>query len=83
MTVKVGINGFGRIGRNFYRALLASGADVEVVGVNDLRRAAKTQGMLRTVMLTLWANARGSACVAQLSAERPRADDAKDAEWRV
>ncbi|WOP17676.1 type I glyceraldehyde-3-phosphate dehydrogenase [Raineyella sp. LH-20] len=36
MTVKVGINGFGRIGRNFYRALVASGADVEVVGVNDL-----------------------------------------------
>ena len=36
MTVKVGINGFGRIGRNFFRALLASGADVEVVGVNDL-----------------------------------------------
>ena len=36
MTVRVGINGFGRIGRNFYRALLASGADVEVVGVNDL-----------------------------------------------
>ena len=36
MTVRVGINGFGRIGRNYYRALLASGADVEVVGVNDL-----------------------------------------------
>ncbi len=36
MTVKVGINGFGRIGRNFYRALIASGADIEVVGVNDL-----------------------------------------------
>ncbi len=36
MTVRVGINGFGRIGRNFYRAILASGADVEVVGVNDL-----------------------------------------------
>ena len=36
MTVKVGINGFGRIGRNFYRALIASGADVEVVAVNDL-----------------------------------------------
>ena len=36
MTVKVGINGFGRIGRNFYRAVIASGADVEVVGVNDL-----------------------------------------------
>jgi glyceraldehyde 3-phosphate dehydrogenase len=32
----VGINGFGRIGRNFYRAIAASGADIEVVGVNDL-----------------------------------------------
>jgi glyceraldehyde 3-phosphate dehydrogenase len=32
----VGINGFGRIGRNFFRALQASGADVEVVAVNDL-----------------------------------------------
>ncbi len=36
MTIKVGINGFGRIGRNFFRALLASGADVQVVGINDL-----------------------------------------------
>ncbi|WP_313556629.1 type I glyceraldehyde-3-phosphate dehydrogenase [Miniimonas arenae] len=36
MTIRVGINGFGRIGRNFYRAILASGADIEVVGVNDL-----------------------------------------------
>jgi glyceraldehyde 3-phosphate dehydrogenase len=32
----VGINGFGRIGRNFFRAVQASGADVEVVAVNDL-----------------------------------------------
>ena len=38
MTIRVGINGFGRIGRNFYRALAASGAgsEVEIVGVNDL-----------------------------------------------
>ncbi len=36
MTVRVGINGFGRIGRNFFRAALASGADIQVVGVNDL-----------------------------------------------
>ena len=36
MTVRVGINGFGRIGRNFYRAIVDSGADVEVVAVNDL-----------------------------------------------
>ncbi|MFC6021095.1 type I glyceraldehyde-3-phosphate dehydrogenase [Plantactinospora solaniradicis] len=36
MTIRVGINGFGRIGRNFFRAVLASDADVEVVGANDL-----------------------------------------------
>ncbi len=40
MTVRVGINGFGRIGRNFFRAVraqnLAGGADIEIVGVNDL-----------------------------------------------
>ncbi|MGO1173446.1 MAG: type I glyceraldehyde-3-phosphate dehydrogenase [Actinomycetaceae bacterium] len=36
MTIKVGINGFGRIGRNFTRALLRSGADIEIVGINDL-----------------------------------------------
>ncbi|NLE96711.1 MAG: type I glyceraldehyde-3-phosphate dehydrogenase [Propionibacterium sp.] len=36
MTVKVAINGFGRIGRNYYRALKASGADLDVVAVNDL-----------------------------------------------
>src|SRR3989441_3692718 len=36
MTVKVGINGFGRIGRNFLRAARKAGADVEVVAVNDI-----------------------------------------------
>jgi glyceraldehyde 3-phosphate dehydrogenase len=36
MTVRVGINGFGRIGRNFLRAARKSGADVEIVAVNDL-----------------------------------------------
>ncbi|MFT2816282.1 type I glyceraldehyde-3-phosphate dehydrogenase [Leifsonia sp. A12D58] len=36
MTVKIGINGFGRIGRNFFRAALAKGADIEIVAVNDL-----------------------------------------------
>ncbi|MDT5348967.1 MAG: hypothetical protein QOH91_2254 [Mycobacterium sp.] len=40
MTVRVGINGFGRIGRNFYRALLAQReqgtADIEVIAVNDI-----------------------------------------------
>ena len=36
MTVKVGINGFGRIGRNYFRAVLAQGADIDIVAVNDL-----------------------------------------------
>src|SRR4051794_14169854 len=36
MTVRVGINGFGRIGRNFFRAILDTGADIEIVAVNDL-----------------------------------------------
>ena len=36
MTIRVGINGFGRIGRNFFRAVRASGADIEIVAVNDL-----------------------------------------------
>ena len=39
MTVRVGINGFGRIGRNFVRAVLDQGADVDVVAVNDLTSA--------------------------------------------
>lgn len=34
--MKVGINGFGRIGRNFFRAIEVSGADIQIVGINDL-----------------------------------------------
>ncbi len=36
MSVKIGINGFGRIGRNYFRAALAQGADLDIVAVNDL-----------------------------------------------
>jgi len=36
LTVKIGINGFGRIGRNFFRAALAKGSELEIVAVNDL-----------------------------------------------
>jgi glyceraldehyde 3-phosphate dehydrogenase len=36
VTVKIGINGFGRIGRNFLRAALSQGADIDIVAVNDL-----------------------------------------------
>ncbi|MBE7324368.1 type I glyceraldehyde-3-phosphate dehydrogenase [Nocardioides sp. Y6] len=47
MTVRVGINGFGRIGRNFFRAVQASGADIEVVGVNDLTDNASLAHLLK------------------------------------
>src|SRR5690554_3051994 len=48
MTIRVGINGFGRIGRNFYRALLAQGGgDVEVVGFNDLGEPATFGHLLK------------------------------------
>jgi glyceraldehyde 3-phosphate dehydrogenase len=43
----VGINGFGRIGRNFYRAVLASGADIEIVGANDLTDNATLAHLLK------------------------------------
>ncbi|GAA4293102.1 type I glyceraldehyde-3-phosphate dehydrogenase [Actinomadura sp. NPDC048955] len=47
MTIRVGINGFGRIGRNFYRAVKASGADIEVVAVNDLTDNATLAQLLK------------------------------------
>jgi glyceraldehyde 3-phosphate dehydrogenase len=47
VTVRVGINGFGRIGRNFYRAVLASGADIEIVAANDLTDNATTAHLLK------------------------------------
>ena len=47
MTIRVGINGFGRIGRNFYRALLSSGADIELVAVNDLTDNATLAHLLK------------------------------------
>ena len=47
MTVRVGINGFGRIGRNFFRAVVASGADVEVVAANDLGDVATMAHLLK------------------------------------
>jgi glyceraldehyde 3-phosphate dehydrogenase len=47
VTIRVGINGFGRIGRNFFRAVLASGADIQVVGVNDLTDNATLAHLLK------------------------------------
>ena len=47
MTVKVGINGFGRIGRNFLRAARQTGADVDLVGVNDITDAKTLAHLLK------------------------------------
>lgn len=46
MTVRIGINGFGRIGRSFLRAALTSAADVEVVAINDITDAATLASLL-------------------------------------
>jgi glyceraldehyde 3-phosphate dehydrogenase len=45
--VRVGINGFGRIGRNFFRAVAASGADIEIVAANDLGDVATMAHLLK------------------------------------
>ncbi len=47
MAVRVGINGFGRIGRNLFRAAKASGADVDFVAVNDLTDAKTLAHLLK------------------------------------
>jgi len=47
MPVRVGINGFGRIGRNVFRASLEGGADIEWVGINDIADPATLAHLLR------------------------------------
>ena len=47
MTTRIGINGFGRIGRNFFRALRAKGSDLEVVAMNDLGDAETMAHLLK------------------------------------
>jgi glyceraldehyde 3-phosphate dehydrogenase len=47
MTVKIGINGFGRIGRNFFRAAKKRGADIDIVAVNDITDAKTLAHLLK------------------------------------
>ena len=47
MAIKVGINGFGRIGRNFFRAVAKRGADIEIIAVNDLTDAKTLAHLLK------------------------------------
>jgi len=52
VPVKIGINGFGRIGRNYFRAALAKGADIEIVAVNDLTDNAALANLLKYDSIT-------------------------------
>lgn len=52
MSVKIGINGFGRIGRNYFRAALAKGSDIEIVAVNDLTDNAALAHLLKYDTIT-------------------------------
>src|SRR2546426_8794626 len=47
MAIKVGINGFGRIGRNFFRAARNKGAEFEIVAVNDITDAKTLAHLLK------------------------------------
>ncbi len=47
MTLKIGVNGFGRIGRNFFRAVKKQGLEIDFVGVNDLGDAATLAHLLK------------------------------------
>jgi len=47
MTVKIGVNGFGRIGRNFLRAVKQTGADIDLVAVNDITDATTLAHLLK------------------------------------
>lgn len=52
MSVRIGINGFGRIGRNYFRAALAQGSDLEIVAVNDLTDNATLAHLLKYDSIT-------------------------------
>jgi glyceraldehyde 3-phosphate dehydrogenase len=52
VSVKIGINGFGRIGRNYLRAVLAQGSDIEIVAVNDLTEAKTLAHLLKYDSIT-------------------------------
>jgi glyceraldehyde 3-phosphate dehydrogenase len=58
VTIRVGVNGFGRIGRNFWRAVAAGGSDIEIVAVNDLTDTKTLAHLLKydTVLGTLDGN---------------------------
>lgn len=59
MPTRIGINGFGRIGRNFLRAALARGSDLDIVAVNDLADAAMLANLLKFDSVACLSRGRG------------------------
>ena len=80
MTVRVGINGFGRIGRNFFRAVQASDLDIEIVGVNDLSDNATLAHLLKfdTILGTLDAEVSATADAILVGGKEIKAFEERD-----
>ena len=83
MTIRVGINGFGRIGRNYWRAVNAEAigqaggvraGDIEIVAANDLTDTATLAHLLKydTVLGTLAARRRCGRCTIRAGGKRSR-----------
>ena len=70
MAVRVGINGFGRIGRNFFRAQQKLGADVEIVALNDLGDAKTMAHLLKYDSVMGPSPATSSSATASLGGRR-------------
>ena len=70
MAIRVGINGFGRIGGNFFRAQHALGADIEIVALNDLGDAKTMAHLLSTTRTSAPSRARSGSPTASCT---PRA----------
>src|SRR5829696_1215940 len=86
MTVRVGVNGFGRIGRNFFRAVRAQGSDIEIVAANalgsvkDMARLLKFDSVMGRLDATVEATDEGilvDGTLLKITAER----DPKQLPW--
>ena len=69
MSVKVGINGFGRIGRNVVRAFLESNADIEFVAINDIADSKTLAHLLKYGLLPSNMNTGGTGLVTTANVE--------------
>ena len=82
MAVKVGINGFGRIGRNIFRAAQQSDADIEFVGVNDITDAATLAHLLKYDSVSAASRARSRSRTARSASTAARSRSSPSATRR-